>query len=241
MDLLEKSCTIDKLRETINDHTNKINGNISINDIIDFPKSLPASDVYAWAKELTKPKYTATEVGADPSGSATNALNEAKLYTDKYVDEKISNLINSAPETLDTLGELANALNENETVVEALDSAINNRALNSDLTSHTSNNNNPHNVTKEQVGLGNVNNTSDSEKIVKGVTINNNENDSDNPIWFSDNENKNTPVVDNDLSYNPNSKTLKSNNIKSDTIKLGEGYLYYDNNTESIVIGFNNK
>jgi len=30
----------------------------------------PASDVYAWAKALTKPSYTYTEVGADPAGAA---------------------------------------------------------------------------------------------------------------------------------------------------------------------------
>lgn len=33
-------------------------------DIIDFPESLPASDVSAWAKAATKPTYTASEVGA---------------------------------------------------------------------------------------------------------------------------------------------------------------------------------
>ena len=32
--------------------------------ITDFPTSMPASDVYAWAKASTKPAYTATEVGA---------------------------------------------------------------------------------------------------------------------------------------------------------------------------------
>lgn len=32
--------------------------------ITDFPTSMPASDVYAWAKAATKPAYTYTEVGA---------------------------------------------------------------------------------------------------------------------------------------------------------------------------------
>lgn len=32
--------------------------------ITDFPTSMPASDVYPWAKAATKPAYTATEVGA---------------------------------------------------------------------------------------------------------------------------------------------------------------------------------
>lgn len=36
-------------------------------DITDFPTSMPASDVSAWAKAATKPTYTAAEVGAAPS------------------------------------------------------------------------------------------------------------------------------------------------------------------------------
>ena len=32
--------------------------------ITDFPTSMPASDVYSWAKAVTKPTYTASEVGA---------------------------------------------------------------------------------------------------------------------------------------------------------------------------------
>lgn len=35
-------------------------------DITDFPSSLPASDVYSWAKAASKPTYTASEVGAPP-------------------------------------------------------------------------------------------------------------------------------------------------------------------------------
>lgn len=35
-------------------------------DITDFPASMPASDVYDWAKASSKPTYTASEVGALP-------------------------------------------------------------------------------------------------------------------------------------------------------------------------------
>ena len=41
-----------------------------------------------------------------------------------YVDESIANLVNSAPETLDTLGELAAALQENDEIIDALNEAI---------------------------------------------------------------------------------------------------------------------
>ena len=38
-------------------------------DITDFPTSLPASDVYDWAKAETKPSYTKDEVGLDKVGN----------------------------------------------------------------------------------------------------------------------------------------------------------------------------
>lgn len=44
--------------------------------ITDFPSSMPASDVYAWAKSSSKPAYTAAEVGALPisGGAITGGL-----------------------------------------------------------------------------------------------------------------------------------------------------------------------
>lgn len=44
-----------------------------------------------------------------------------------YVDNQVSALVNAAPETLDTLGELATAFEENKEVVEALDASITNK------------------------------------------------------------------------------------------------------------------
>ena len=44
-----------------------------------------AADVYGWAKAPTKPSYTPSEVGADASGSAANALADAKAYTDQQI------------------------------------------------------------------------------------------------------------------------------------------------------------
>ena len=48
----------------------------------DIPTTLPASDVYAWAKAATKPTYTASEVGALASnGTATKASKVANALT----------------------------------------------------------------------------------------------------------------------------------------------------------------
>ena len=120
--------------------------------------------------DLDKPVSTATQTAID------NVLSESKGYT----DTKVADLVGSAPETLDTLEEVAQAIKDNEDVVTALNSAIGNKANQSDLealqctvttnetnlNTHVSNNNNPHNVTKEQLGLGEVDNTSDINKPV---------------------------------------------------------------------------
>jgi hypothetical protein len=56
-------------------------------------------------------------------------LSEISNKADKnYVDEKITSLIDSAPETMNTLGALATALQENQEVVEILNAAITNKA-----------------------------------------------------------------------------------------------------------------
>ena len=119
-----------------------------------------------------------------------------------YTDKKIADLINGAPETLDTLKEIADAIAENKTIVEALDSAIGKKANQIELDTHTGNNvihitsaeheglteaikhtKTEHvtgvkgsaeseyrggnvNITAENVGLGNVDNTADSTKSV---------------------------------------------------------------------------
>lgn len=99
------------------------------------PTSMPASDVHEWAKAETKPSYTATEVGADPTGSSAKALTDAKSYADK----KVADLVNGAPETMDTLKEVSDALSANKDVVDALNASIGNKANQSDLTAHTEN------------------------------------------------------------------------------------------------------
>jgi hypothetical protein len=101
-----------------------------------------------WAKQPKKPTYSYEEITNKPtlfSGSyndlkdkptipsinglasetyvnskASATLNESKSYT----DTKVANLVGSAPETLNTLGELASALQNNPNVVTALNNSI---------------------------------------------------------------------------------------------------------------------
>ena len=73
--------------------------------------------------------HSANEVGADAEGSAASALASSKEYT----DSEIADLINGAPTTLDTLKEIADAMAENQTVVEALNTAIGSKADKTDI------------------------------------------------------------------------------------------------------------
>ncbi|MCI9465345.1 MAG: hypothetical protein HFI48_15980 [Lachnospiraceae bacterium] len=61
------------------------------------------------------------------------AINNIYIQTSSYVDTKIANLIDGAPETLDTLKELANALEENATIVDALNESIENKVNKTEL------------------------------------------------------------------------------------------------------------
>lgn len=53
-----------------------------------------------------------------------NLIDDNYAALKAYTDTRIGNLITSAPETLDTLGEIADAIKENEDVVDALNDAI---------------------------------------------------------------------------------------------------------------------
>lgn len=74
----------------------------------------------------------------DESGAALNALALGGVNATSYalkadVDKNIADLVGTAPDTLDTIEELAAALKENADVVATLDDAITNKANQSDL------------------------------------------------------------------------------------------------------------
>lgn len=76
-------------------------------DITDFPSSMPASDVYSWAKEKDKPNYTLEELGlgnvdntsdadksvkyAETAGSATNADNATTVNSHTVLSDVPAN------------------------------------------------------------------------------------------------------------------------------------------------------
>lgn len=76
----------------------------------------------------------------------SNSLGASKTYTDgmyrqatAYADKKVADLIGGAPESLDTLKEVADAIKENKSVMDALDAAVGKKANQSELDTHVDN------------------------------------------------------------------------------------------------------
>ncbi|MDE5679878.1 MAG: hypothetical protein K2I01_05540, partial [Lachnospiraceae bacterium] len=67
------------------------------------------------------------------------AIDTAYAGSNAYTDAKIAELIDGAPSTLDTLGEIARALQEGNGISDALDAAIGTKADQAELDSHTDN------------------------------------------------------------------------------------------------------
>lgn len=150
-----------------------------------IPDSLPASDVYDWAKQPTKPTYTYSEVGAEKSGSvashnsSTTAHSDIRSLISTVEDSLVSSVSkksqiqmgtpNSGLSFVPTLkihrmtqteyeSAVANGTIEENSLYLTPDDPIDlsGYAKKTDITSHTGNTSNPHGVTKAQVGLGNV-------------------------------------------------------------------------------------
>ena len=133
------------------------------------------------------------------STAQRKAIDDAYANSNKYTDQKIANLINGAPETMDTLKEVADAISASKTTEEALNKAIGKKANQTELDTHTGNDtihitaserekwNKNGGVTgvrgsaesdyktgqvtisKENIGLGNVENTKDADKNVNSA------------------------------------------------------------------------
>ena len=76
----------------------------------------------AASKNITIELLTANYVEDKRLSGITNKADKS------YVDESIANLIDSAPETLDTLGKLATAFQENDEVIQVINNAITTKA-----------------------------------------------------------------------------------------------------------------
>lgn len=85
--------------------------------------------VPAWAKEPTKPSYTASEVGADPSGTAASQVSAHNTGTDTHSDirlliqgltDRLNALADSDDTTLDQLSEIVAYIKSNRDLISAI-------------------------------------------------------------------------------------------------------------------------
>lgn len=85
--------------------------------------------VPAWAKEAQKPSYTASEVGADPSGTAAAQVAAHNSGTDTHSDirvliqgltDRLNALADSDDTTLDQLSEVVAYIKSNRSLIEAI-------------------------------------------------------------------------------------------------------------------------
>lgn len=119
----------DSIIAEINRIINEINFNFDNIDLSDYDtkeevRNLIKDFITNNTNELEN-YYTKKQVEAS---LATNAD-----LSKKYTDEKVAGLINSAPETLDTFKEIADALAEDQSVIDALNEAIGLKASKKDL------------------------------------------------------------------------------------------------------------
>ena len=123
------------------------------------------------AHELT---IQAPDVTSDITINLPNAAGTLALTTD--ISTAVSNLVNSAPSTLDTLNELATALGNDANFSTTITTALGNKLDSSTATSTYAPIASPTftgtvgGVTKSMVGLGNVDNTTDANKPVSTAT-----------------------------------------------------------------------
>ena len=102
--------------------------------------------------------------GLNSSGKLLDSVIPASVNA--YADAKVAAIVNSAPATLDTLGELAAALQADEAASTTLTTLVGTKApIASPTFTGTVGG-----ITKSMVGLGNVDNTSDTEKPISTAT-----------------------------------------------------------------------
>lgn len=97
---------------------------LSKNPIAETDPTVPA-----WAKEEKKPSYTAAEVGADPSGTATARVSEHNTEATAHNDirlliqgltDRLNALADSDDTTLDQMSEIVSYIKSNRTLIEAI-------------------------------------------------------------------------------------------------------------------------
>ena len=98
-------------------------------DKVEFGAEETDPTVPDWAKAAQKPSYTASEVGADPSGTAASQVSAHNTGSDTHSDirllisgltDRLNALADSDDTTLDQLSEVVAYIKSNRTLIEAI-------------------------------------------------------------------------------------------------------------------------
>ena len=85
------------------------------------------------AQEALRHVIGSTGTQVSVNGEAVTTFNADVKADVTYVDQKVADLIGSAPDTLDTLAELSGALRDNKDIIKVLEDAISTKANASDI------------------------------------------------------------------------------------------------------------
>jgi len=91
---------------------------------------------------------------------------------------------------------------------------------------------------KSDVGLSNVDNTADANKVVKGVSAAAGTANSYRHVWFSDSATETHRNNDADFTYNPSTNDLKVPSITGTTMNLSNWKIEQDSSTESLMFRY---
>lgn len=194
------------------------------------------------------------------STAQRKAIDDAYANSNKYTDQKIADLIGGASETMDTLKEVEQAIASSKSTEEALNKAIGTKANQTELDTHTGNDtihitaserekwNKNGGVTgirgetesdyktgqvtisKEDIGLGNVDNTKDADKNV-------------NSALFSTFIQSSVKIKDSLVDDTMPNTSIKLEDVYSDNVKDGNNFLTFinDDNGHQINASYDTK
>jgi len=149
---------------TVSGITKTMVGLGSVDNTADADK--PVSTAQATSIALRAPLASPALTGVPTAPTATAGTNTTQIATTAFVGTAVSNLVASAPATLDTLNELATALGNDASFSTTISNSI---GLKAPLASPTFTGT-VSGITKSMVGLGSVDNTSDVNKPVSTAT-----------------------------------------------------------------------